>query len=109
MAPKEFSGKLAIITGAAKSTGIGLATALVLAQQGADVCYLVFWNLTELTMFRSSCTTIAMQKPPSRALRNYGNLVSKQLLYKAMLGVPTLVNDLSRVLWRRFLVEVSIS
>jgi len=36
-AAKPLQGKLAIVTGASKSNGIGFATAQVLAEQGADV------------------------------------------------------------------------
>lgn len=36
-AAKPFQGKLAIVTGAGKSNGIGFATAKLLAEQGADV------------------------------------------------------------------------
>lgn len=33
-----LEGKLAIVTGAAKQNGIGFATAMLFAQNGADVC-----------------------------------------------------------------------
>jgi hypothetical protein len=37
----DFSGKLAIVTGASKLNGIGFATAYALAKAGADV-----WKIT---------------------------------------------------------------
>ncbi|OAA65790.1 NAD(P)-binding domain protein [Niveomyces insectorum RCEF 264] len=37
MSAKSFQGKLAIVTGAGKSNGVGFATAKLLAERGADV------------------------------------------------------------------------
>lgn len=37
MAEKVLAGKVAIVTGAGKLTGIGAATAIALAEQGANV------------------------------------------------------------------------
>lgn len=49
--PEQYlAGKLAIVTGAAKANGIGFASALALAEHGADVSLLLpcapFQNLT---------------------------------------------------------------
>lgn len=97
MASQSLKGKVAIVTGAGKPNGIGAASAIAFAEQGANVGSLlrVCMSRPADTSSRSLFSTTALPDLRRRLSPSSRVLEYKLLPFKPTLGQPTLVKCLS--------------